>query len=300
MEKIAIVTDSTADIPEELARRHNIFTIPIMIIVDGESMEDGSGGEGNVPRLSREDFYKNLPEFKTFPTTAAPAIGTFQKNYERILDQGYQRIISIHLAKELSGTVDMAVMAAQKFEDRVQVIDSRQVSLGMGYQVLAAAEVIEGLEKSPAEASSAEVVQRLQKKMESTRNHLRLIGMLDTLEYLKRSGRVNWVQAAFGSLLNVKLMIEVQDGRVAKLGQARTRRAGLERLTSTIIEMGRLEKVAVIHTGCGIEKEVHQALDDLVSTLNPKPVSQMEVWITPVIGVHVGVNLIGFTAVACD
>ena len=301
MEKIAIVTDSTADIPEEIAERYHVYTVPITINLDGESLEDGSGGDGNVNRLSREKFYnQQLPHLKTFPTTAAPSIGTFQKVYQRVFENGYQHIISIHLAKELSGTINSAILAAREFGDQINVIDGRQVTLALGYQVLACAEILKKYEDHNDDVSSVVAIQTMIKKMENMRTRLRVVGILDTLEYLKRSGRVSWMQAALGSLLNLKLMIEVKNGHVDKLGQARTKRAGLDRLLEQIKGMGELEHLAVIHTGGGAEYEAPEILETIVSSLQIKPLSQMCIWMTPVLGAHVGPNLIGLTAVACD
>ncbi len=133
---IAIVTDSTADIPEKLADQYHIQVVPNTIIIDGQSYEDGKG-------ISRQEFYRQLPFMKSFPTTASASSGAYQVTYERLFDQGFTHILSIHASSLLSGIYNAANIAAQHFDGRVDVIDSNQVTLGLGFQVLEAAEAVE-------------------------------------------------------------------------------------------------------------------------------------------------------------
>ncbi|MBC8505778.1 MAG: DegV family protein [Anaerolineales bacterium] len=273
--KIAIVTDSTADIPQGIASQHNIEVIPAIIVMEGKSFEDGKG-------LSRQEFYEKMPTLEKLPTTATPSSGTFHKIYEKLFLNGTQSILSLHVASQLSGIYNTAKMAAQTFGERVHVIDSKSISMGLGFQVIAAAE-------ATAEKLSAEkIIQRVK----DIQRNVRVIAMLDTLENIRRSGRVSWATARIGSLLRIKLFVEVKDGAVLNLGQSRTRRKGVEHLKQLIQELGTVERLAILHSNA--EADARQMLAELNLDLPKVP---HVVNITPVIGTHVGANGLGVAAV---
>ena len=131
--KVAIVTDSTADIPADLVEANHIEIVPNLIIMDGKSLIDNE-------EISRNEFYERLPHMKSLPTTATASSGAYQNLYERLFKQGFDTILSIHASQLLSGIFNAASGAAQAFGDRVHVIDSEQVTMSLGWQVLAAAE----------------------------------------------------------------------------------------------------------------------------------------------------------------
>ncbi len=273
--KIAIVTDSTADIPSDLAQQHQIEVVPALLVINGESIEDGKG-------LSREEFYTRLPSLSPLPTTATPSAGTFQKIYEKLLARGFQAILSIHVSSLLSGICDTAQMAAQAFGDRVRVVDSGQLSLGLGYQALAAAEAI----------AQGMPVQKVIQHIENIQRRVRVVAMLDTLEYVRRSGRVSWARAHLGSLLRIKPFVEVKDGKVLSLGQARTRKKGVDYLIRLFQKLGTVEKLAILHTNA--EEEARRFLSHLNLTLPEPP---LIVNVTTIVGTHVGPKGLGFAAV---
>src|SRR5512143_1089564 len=168
MERLGIVTDSTCDLPEYLVGQHGIEVVPSILVIEGQEYADGQG-------LSRREFYERLPGFKAPPTTAAPSIGEFSARYRGLFGAGCDRILSIHAAGALTAMVGTAEQAAREFDGRVTVVDSQSLSLGLGFQVLAAAEAAEaGLEAARA-------------AIESTRRRLHLFAALDTLEYARRS-----------------------------------------------------------------------------------------------------------------
>lgn len=271
----AIVTDSTCDIPYHLAQKFNIHIVPNVIVIHGKSVEDDEG-------FSRQDFYRQLPDMETQPTTSTASSGAYSALYEELLQGSLTEIISIHTSSLLSGIYNAARLAAQKFENKVQVIDSRQVSMGLGFQVLEAAEaVIEGL---PLEA----VLQRV----ESIRSRTRLVAMLDTLEYIRRSGRVSWARARLSSLLRVKPFVEVVNGEIQSLGEVRTRRKGIDRLRNILQETRPFERLAILHSNA--EEDANQFLEDLKPGL---PSHALIVNVTTVIGTHVGPNGLGFVSV---
>jgi DegV family protein with EDD domain len=273
--KIGIVTDSTSDISAELASENNISVVPAILVINGQSLEDGHG-------ISREELYRQLPTMKVVPTTAAPSTGSFQKVYSDLFKDGIEHILSIHVASTLSGIYNSALIAAKAFGSRVQVIDSRHLTLGMGYQVLAAAEA----------ARSGKAINEIQKTIEDIRTRIHLVAMLDTLEYVRRSGRVSWARSNLGNLLQIKPFLGINDGRVIRLGETRTRQKGILRLHQLLSDLGPLEQLAVLHTNAELDA-IHFAhqFTELVK-YHPLIVN-----VTSVIGVHVGPNGLGFVAV---
>jgi len=275
METIAIVTDSTADIPMDLAVQYHIYVIPNILIVNGESLKDGID-------MTRHDFYERLPTMKAIPTTATASSGTYQHLYKKLLQEGVSQILSIHASSLLSGIYNAACVAAHSFEERVHVIDSQSITLGLGFQVLAA-----------AEAALSEPIERILKIIEDVRRRVHVIAMLDTLEYVRRSGRVSWARARLGELMHIKPLLEVKGGRVLSLGVARTRRKGIERLVEFLYALGKLERLAIVHTNA--DKDAQELLESLSLEIATPPVY---VNVTTVIGTHTGPNALGFAAVA--
>jgi DegV family protein with EDD domain len=272
---IGFVTDSTADIPADLARQHGIEIVPALVNIGSESFTDGI-------EISREKFYDQLPDLVPPPTTSSPSVGSFQEKYERLLQGGAEAVISIHPPNELSGIINAARLAADTFGQRVKVLDSGQVSLGMGFQVIMAAEA----------AAQGAIVNEVTALVDSIRRRVRLAALLDTVEYIRRSGRVSWAMAKIGDLLRLQPLVELRYGIVHRLGQARTRLQGIERLMEALNSWGPLERLAVLHTNA--ETAAQQLLEQVRSKVNAQP---LVVNVTTVIGAHVGPNGLGFSAV---
>lgn len=273
--QVVIVTDSAADLPKAIAEELNIHVIPNIIMINGESLRDGVD-------LSRESFYRALPGMQALPTTGTASPGAYEQLYDQLLQGGFRQVLSIHPSGLLSGILNAAYTAAQAFRGRVQVIDSQYVSLGLGFQVMAAAEGARaGLPIDELIAIAAHVRQRI-----------RLVAMLDTLEYLRRSGRVSWARAQLGALLRIKPFIELRAGSVLRLGEARTFQKGFERLKSLIQNLGLIERLAILHTNA--EQQAERLRSELGSLA---PVDTLIVNVTTAIGVHVGPQGLGFTAV---
>lgn len=272
---IALVSDSTCDLPYELVERYSIHIIPNVLIIEGESILDDAS-------FSRETFYQQLPELESLPTTATASSGSYQEQYEGLFQQGIEQILSIHASSKLSGIFNAASLAAQEFGGRVHVIDSLQISMGLGFQVLAAAEALEeGLD-----------LEAVLKKVRAVRQNTRLIAMIDTLEYIRRSGRISWARASLGALLRIKPFIEVKDGEVVRLGDARTRKKGIARLLELLEKQGPLACLAVLHTAAQADAE--EFLRRASPELDTEP---FIVNATTVIGTHVGPAALGFAAV---
>ncbi len=275
--KIGIVTDSTADLPAYLIEQHEIHVVPTILVLEGKEYADGIG-------ITREEFYNRLPALQTPPTTAAPSIGDFATPYEALLSNGCDHVISIHAASQLTTIVNVACQAAKEFPDKVTCIDSGSLSLGLGFQVLAAAEETEAGLRSALDA------------IDSTRKRLQVSAALDTMEFLKRSGRVPRVVAALGGILSIKPMIELKDGEVKAIGAVRTTKQADERILNFLLGLGDLERLAVLHTNA--EPRAKKLLNELMNRVRKSiPRDILFVNVTAVIGTHLGPNGLGFAAI---
>ena len=277
--KLGIVTDSTSDIPKYLIDQYELEVVPSILILDGKEYADGVG-------ISREDFYKRLPSFppSASATTAAPSIGDFHTPYDSLLTRGCDHILSIHAAGTLTTIINSARQAAKDFPEKVTVIDSLSLSLGLGFQVIAAAEAAEDGLNAALRA------------IESTRKRLRVYAALDTMENLRRSGRVPGAVAILGSLLHIKPLIELTNGEIKAMGAVRTTRQANERMLKFLLEGGTLERLAILHTGA--EPRAREFLNTLMQQASqavPRDILMLNV--TTVIGTHVGPNGLGFAAV---
>ncbi len=273
--KIGIVTDSTSDLPADLIKKYQIQVVPSILILEGKEYADGIG-------ISREDFYTRLPTLQTKVTTAAPSIGDFLTPYQTLFSQGCDHILSIHAASQLTTIVNSARQAAQEFGDKVTIIDSGSLSMGLGFQVLSA---IENLESGIPSAIEA---------IESTKKKLKVIAALDTMEYLKRSGRAPALVANLGGMLSIKPMIEIKHGEVKPVGVVRTTKQADEKILNFLAEVGDIQRLAILHTNAEARAK------NLLNELNKKislPQDVLFVNVTAVIGTHLGPNAIGFAAV---
>jgi DegV family protein with EDD domain len=275
--KLGIVTDSTADLPPYLIEQYEIKVVPTLLILEGKEYADGID-------ITREEFYNRLPSFQSQPTTAAPSIGDFLTPYQTLLDSGCDHILSIHAASKLTAILNNARQAAQEFPGKVTCMDSHSLSMGLGFQVLAAAEAADLGLQSMLEA------------VESTSCRLKVFAGLETMEYLKRSGRIPNVVANFGGLLSIKPIVELREGEVKPLAAVRTNRQADERILQTILELGELERLAILHTNA--EPRARNVLNELMKTARMSiPRDILFVNVTAVIGTHLGPNGIGFAAV---
>ena len=275
---VRIVTDSTCDLPAETITRYNIHVVPLYINVGKQGYLDGID-------MTREEFYTRLPDFPQHPTTAVPSIERFRAAYNTLADEGASAVISIHVSEALSAVVNVARLAAQETPFvPVSVIDSQQLSLGSGFLVETAA-------RMAAEGSSAaEILSAMQMQIPRTR----VFAALDTLEYLKRSGRMNKYLAGFATLLQIKPILTMHNGKPGS-ERVRTRERAMRRLVEMLAAAGRLERIAIVHSHATPERIA--ALRAMAGSLLP----QGEILtqdITPVLGAHLGPNAVGFALVS--
>ncbi|OGO07401.1 MAG: hypothetical protein A3K46_07435, partial [Chloroflexi bacterium RBG_13_60_9] len=185
---IRIVTDSTCDLPQEIIQQHGIGVVPLYIHAGGREYQDGVD-------LSRREFYERLPSFHPAPTTAVPSPEVFRRAYDRMAEEGASEVLSIHISVKLSAMADIAREGAKITKTLpVTVLDSRQLSLGMGFQVLAAAEA----------AAAGRTMPEILAMLEGQISRTHVFAALDTLEFMRRSGRMNFALATLGTLLQIK------------------------------------------------------------------------------------------------
>lgn len=277
---VRIVTDSTCDLPPQIIAKHGIHVVPLYINVGHEGYLDGVD-------ITREEFYTRLPDFPEHPSTAVPSIGRFTVAYNTLADEGATEILSIHISSALSGVVNMARLAAESSTSvHVTVVDSQQLSLGTGFLVMTAVELAgEG-------KTVSEILAALRSQIERTH----VFAALDTVEFLKRSGRMNKYLADFASLLQIKPILTMYNGKPGT-EKVRTRDRAVKRILEMLDSFGQLEKIAIVHT--------HATLDRLAEFKNiaashlPR-VDIMIEDITPVIGAHIGPGAIGFAIVRAN
>lgn len=268
---IGLVTDSTADIPEDQVQAEGVEIVPATIVMEGQTYQDGVG-------LTRPEFYRRLPALVRPASTAAPSPTAFEAAYDRMLASGAGRVLSIHLSRRLSGLYGIAVQAARRFGDRVSVVDSGQVSLGLGFQVLEAARAIR-------RGASWEAVQQA---VASAGRRIRTIAMIEQLDYARRSGRVDWLRSSIGNLLHVRLLLEIADGLVKRLGQVRTRHRAIDELFSIAASWGPIQRLGVVHAVA--EDDARALASRLAAGVEEPP---LVVDVTTVIGTHVGPGCVG-------
>ena len=249
---IKIVTDSTSDLNPDLAKDLDIRVVPVNVHFGQESFRDGV-------ELSTDQFFEKLVSSREVPTTSAPSPGTFLEVYRPLVEAGHQ-IVSIHISDKVSATLDSARQAASQLSSGdIHIIDSMQVSMSLGLQVITAAESVkEG-------ANLEEILE----KVETASNQVQILAIFDTLEFLKRGGRVGKARALIGSLLRMKPMLTVREGEVASLGVSRSRAQGVEYLVNIAKGRAPLKKAAVFYSTSNQEaEEVLEQMKPLVESGN--------------------------------
>ncbi len=275
---IRIVTDSTCDLPDDVIARYQITVAPAYLNIGDKSYRDGLD-------ITREAFYAGLPTFPTHPTTAAPSPSVFTDIFEQLVAEGATTIIAIHIAERLSAFLNMARLGAEGVQGaRIIPFDSQNLSMGIGLQVLAAAEDV------ATGRSLDDVLQR----MEARRARTRVYAGLDTLEFLRRSGRVSIIQAGLGSLLQIKPIMLVNQSEVTKVDQVRTRSRVPGKLVEIAAHLGSLEALTILHANA---LEEAAALHTQLQPYFPSHQTPLTLGITPALGVHIGPGAIGFAVI---
>jgi DegV family protein with EDD domain len=275
--KIKFVTDSVCDIPTELAHKWDITVIPCFINYGGNSYAD-DGIE-----LVREDYYEQLGDMREVPTTAAMSPDIAREGIDRAFE-GADHLIMITTPAKLSGIYNAMRLGANHLpQDRVTLIDSGQVSIALGWQVLLSAE-------TAAETGSLE---QTLAAIDAVRRSEKLYASIATMEFLRRSGRVGWAAASIGSLLQIKPIIEVQDGEVTSVARVRTFARALDKLAEIARAQAPLDKLAILHiNNLDGTNELKERLGDIM------PPETIIGTINPTLGTHVGPGTVGCVTVS--
>jgi len=269
---IRIVTDSSSDLPAEILERHRITVVPLTIRFGLENLVDGE-------ELSVDDFWNRLTAAEDLPETAAPAVGLFQEAYRDLSNAGADGIVAVTISAGISATHQAAVLAAEQLTSGipVRVIDSRLVSAALGLCVLEAARAAEA-------GGTIDEVEAAARGAVATSN---LFAALDTLEFLKRGGRIGGTAALFGGLLDIKPLITFGDGVVRPGGRVRTRRKAVQAVLDRLDSLESVVEVGVVHSD---PPDLDWFLDALGERGHGNPIVAR---LGPVVGTHAGPGVIG-------
>jgi DegV family protein with EDD domain len=281
MSRIALVTDSTASLPPEIAKEHGIVVVPLQVVMGGKSYDEGVDG-GATPDTVAAALREWTPVSTSRPTPAA-----MLEVYERAAASGADEVVSIHVSSELSGTYESAQLAAKEATVPVTTVDSRTLGMATGFAVVSAAEV---LTAGGTAQEAAEVARR--RTAESTS-----LFYVDTLEYLRRGGRIGAAAALLGSALSVKPLLTLENGRVGMLEKVRTAARALSRLEELAVTAAgeRPVDVAVAHLANSERADLlaEHLRRRLAANLEQRQVVVGEVG--AVIGAHVGPGMVSVT-----
>jgi len=279
MSRVAVVTDSASDMDPARAAALGITIVPLIVSFGSDSYSAGVD-------LSTADFWRRMtaPD-APFPTTAACSPGDFQIAYQRLFDEGADGIVSVHVAGTLSGTIKAAEVARASLKDRdIHIVDSMSASMGEGMLAELAVQM------SNDGRSASEIAETLNRR----RADLQVYLALETLEYLKRGGRISGAQAAIGTLLSVKPIIEIKDGRVETAERVRTRGKAREKLVE-LLAVRPMDRLSILHT---TNADVDEFIEQIVPRV-PGGIDRSKVTIDtvgPSVGPHLGPGCVGGVA----
>ena len=266
---VRIVVDSTADIPAERARERGITVVPLTVHFGDDAFRDGVDMDGAT-------FYRKMAESAKLPTTSTPPPGLFEEVFRKLIAEGATGILALHIGSDLSATYSVSRTAADAATAAtgvpIEVLDSRSVNAGIGLP----AEIL------AQEARQGAGLAQLKEHAQSLLRRVHLVAVLDTLENLRRGGRIGNAKALLGTLLNVKPLLEVRDSQVVPLEQVRTRAKAQERIGQIIADLGELEAVAVAES----DATVGEQLERVARTFWNGPIEHFT--LGPVVGTHAG------------
>lgn len=273
---VAVVTDSTADLPPDAVRDLGITVVPLNLHMEDRTYQDGVD-------ITAQEFYQRLATATRLPTTSQPSVGAFLQTYEAV-GANSSGIVSVHISAKLSGTYNSALNAQNAYHDcPAEVVDAATFSLGLGMVVMVAA-------RAAAKGAS---LQQIVEEARSAMRRTHVFFFVDTLEYLARGGRIGKARALVGSLLNIKPILTCHEGEVHPVDRARTRSRATERLLSLVQALGPIEETGVIHSTTPDEAE---ALAQRVAPLVTGDLPVLTSRIGPVVGTHAGPGVVGIAA----
>lgn len=273
MSRVRIVTDSTAEIPIELASELEITVLPVYVHFGRQTFKDGPG-------IDRREFYRRLSKGPVIPTTSPPTASDFRQQYER-LGRETHGIVSIHISSKLSRTLEMAEQAAEHFLGAIRIIpvDSQQASWGLGLIV------VEAARRAAAGDSIDEIVRHVRGLIPK----VYIVFFVNTLEYLRRGGRVGRARALVGSVLSTRPILVLEGGEITPLEMVRSRGRAIDRLLEFVVEFPRIESMTVIQGRA--TPEVQELLVRLDEVFPEKEIALRT--FGPVLATHLGPDSVG-------
>jgi DegV family protein with EDD domain len=272
---VAVVTDSTSDLSKELTNQYGITVVPLFVHFGNEAFRDGVD-------ITPDQFYARLQSGRVFPTTSAPSAGAFVDVY-RELGKDHDGIISLHLSSKVSATYSAARLGAdgvKAYGIRVEAVDTLQASAALGLIVIEVAKA----------ARDGKSLPELVKLAESLSKRAIFTGLVETLEYLHKGGRIGKAQVLLGSLLKIKPILQMVDGEAAAVDRARTRSRGIERIKALIAASAPLDGLTILHA---TDPEIAQELAEDLAQYAPggKPVVAR---MGAIVGAYLGPGMLGF------
>ncbi len=272
--KVAIVTDSTSCLTPELISKYNIHVIPLLVNWDDQSLKDGID-------ITADQFYNRLSTSQSMPATSQPSAGEFVELYEEVAKTA-ESIVSIHISSDLSGTFQSATAAKDMVEIPVELVDSRTAATPLGMMVIEAAKALEdGADAAGAAAAAKALVGKAN-----------IYFVVDTLEFLHRGGRIGGASRLIGSILSLKPILTVQDGKVESHASVRTKKKAMKAVLETVNEKlgGQSPRyIGVIHSAAPAEASKLSAL--MADQFSGAEIIEAD--LTPVVGTHVGPGCVG-------
>jgi DegV family protein with EDD domain len=283
MGKIAFITDSTAYLPEELVQEYNITVLPQILIWGEENLRDGVD-------ITPNEFYQRLANSDTIPTTAQVSVASMKEAFEKRLQEGYEDVVGIFISSKLSGTLQSAYQARDLLDKetaaRIHIIDSFSTAMGLGFQVLAGA-------RAAAEGKS---LTGCMEAIDRARQNHGVYFVVETLEFLHRGGRIGGAQRLLGTMLNLKPVLAIENGRVEPIEKIRTKKKALARISEIVREKtaGKTNvRLATLHANA--EDEAQALLSQLEAEIHP--VESLVASVSPVVGTHAGPGVVGIVYV---
>ena len=272
---IRIVTDSSCDLPDEVLARNRIEVVPLTIRFGDQEFVDRE-------ELSGDEFWRRLTTGGVHPETAAPSVGRFQQAFTRLVSAGADGIVAVCISSKISATLQSAVLADEQFTAGVpvRIVDSQLVSAALGLAVIATAEA----------AEAGATIDQVEAAARAASLRGRIFASPDTLEYLRRGGRIGGAQALIGALLDVKPLIAFEDGKVEAAGRVRSRGKALTAIIDHVADQqGKIDRLAVVHSD---PPDLPEFLARLAGVY---PAEALLTRLGPVVGTHFGPNAIGVT-----
>ncbi len=282
MTRTAILTDSTAYLPRNLLDQYAIRVIPLTIIWEDETLRDGVD-------IQPDDFYKRLGTSKAMPTTSQITVGEMEGAFKKLLEEDVE-VLGIFISSKFSGTMEAALKAREgmsKAAEKIAIVDSLTTTMAMGWQVLTAAWA----------AQAGESLESCRRITEHARENSGVMFVVETLEFLRRGGRIGGAQALLGTALNIKPVLEMQNGRIETVEKIRTKTKAVQRILDLTVEhIGTRKPVRVAAVHANAEAEAVALLEEAKKVMNP--VETLCCPLSPVIGTHAGPGTIALPYMA--